>query len=128
MSPRYARERTRARHTTHAVKDGCLSQLDLPVRPGFLTAVRTVEANIPRITRDWLIFNPSAVAFAIALPEGLEPGTVVEWADIRDDLDGRMHTVVTALTPRSITFAHLGRGAVGALEAAKWANDLRAES
>ena len=112
--------RTRAKHTTHAVRNGYLDQLDLPHHPGFLKAVRTVEANVPRITRDWLIVH-GPVTFSVSLPADLKPGTVVEWAD-GESLADCSYTVVTALTATSVTFAHLGRDATGALEAALWAN------
>ena len=114
--------RSRAKHTTHAVKNGYLGQLDLPHHPGHLKAIRTFEANWPRITRDWLIVH-DAVTFRLMLPTDLKPGTVVEWADSPDQVSGdRAYTVVTALSATSVTFAHLGRDAKGALEAAYWAN------
>jgi hypothetical protein len=113
--------------TTHAVSAGCLSQLDLPVRPGFLTAARVIEANVPRITGpDWLIFYPSPVTFSIALPAGLKAGTVVEWED-RQHGSWRdwLYTVVTAVSETSVAFAHAGRGPDGALAAAMAANTIR---
>src|ERR1017187_10344133 len=118
----YARERTRAKHTTHAVTDGYLGQLDLPHHPGHLKAVRVVEANFPRITRDLLIRH-GAVTFDIVLPPDFKPGTVVEWANVPDQVDtDRTYTVVTEYSATSVTFAHLGRGAKAALEAACYAN------
>jgi hypothetical protein len=116
------RPRSRAKHTTHAVKNGCLDQLDLPHRPGYLKAVRVVEANVPRITRD-LTIRHGPVTFQVMLPPDLKPGTVIEWADAPDEsLADCAYTVVTAVSAKSVTFAHLGRDATGALEAAFWAN------
>lgn len=114
------RPRTRAKHTTHAVKDGRLGQLDLPHRPGFLKAVRVVEANVPRITRDLLICH-GPVTFTVMLPPDLKVGAVVEWAE-GECLADCSYTVVTAISGTSVTFAHLGRDAEGALAAALWAN------
>jgi hypothetical protein len=115
----------RIKRTTHAVTNGCLGQLDLPHRPGFLTAARVVEANVPRITRDLLICH-GPVTFRIMLPPDLKPGTVVEWADAPDgSYADRACTVVTAVSARSVTFAHYGRDAKGALAAARAANKLR---
>ena len=116
---------TRVKRTTHAVSNGYLDQLDLPHHPGFLKAVRTVEANVPRITRDWLICH-GPVTFTIMLPADLTPGTVVEWADVPDtSLTDCTYTVVTAMNATSVTFAHIGRDADGALAAALYANQLR---
>ena len=48
---------------------------------------------------------------------------VMEWANTLDQVDtDRTYTVVTALSRTSVTFAHFGRGAKGALEAAFFAN------
>jgi hypothetical protein len=111
--------------TTHAVTGGCLGQLDLPAWPGFLTGVRVVEANVPRITRDMVICH-DAVTFRIMLPPDLAPGTVVEWED-RQGGSWRdwLYTVVTASSAKSVTFAHAGRGPDGALEAARRGSAIR---
>jgi hypothetical protein len=114
---------TRVKRTTHAVTGGYLGQLDLPHRPGHLKAVRVAEANVPRITRDLLICH-GPVTFNIMLPPDLEPGMVVEWAE-GESLAGCTYTVVTALSATSVTFAHYGRDAKGALAAAQAANELR---
>jgi hypothetical protein len=115
----------RPRITTHAVTNGYLGQLDLPVKPGFLTAVRETYANVPRLTGpDWTIAH-TLPRFGIMLPAGLAPGAVVEWADTPGGeaaLAGLNYTVVTAISPRSVSFAHFGRDADGALAAAYYAN------
>ena len=113
-----------ATRTTHAVNSGYLDQMDLPVRPARLVAVRAVKANWPRIAENWpIVYGP--VKFRVMLPPGLEPGTVVEWADAPDGYDNRHYTVVAAAGSRSLTFLHTGNGAASALEAARTANQLR---
>jgi hypothetical protein len=115
----------RVKRTAHAVTGGYLGQLDLPHHPGFLKAVRTVEANVPRITRGWLIVH-GPVTFSVTLPADLAPGMVVEWADAPDQvLADCTYTVVTAMSATSVTFAHYGRDADGALAAAVAGNGLR---
>jgi hypothetical protein len=113
------------RITTHAITRGYLDQLDLPVKPGFLTAVRETIANVPRITGpNWTIAH-TLPRFGIMLPAGLAPGTVVEWADTpggEATLADLNYTVVTAISARSVSFAHFGRDADGALAAAYYAN------
>ena len=112
--------------TTHRVTGGCLGQLDLPVHPGHLTAVRVVEANVPRITGpDWLIFHPSVIAFEIMLPDGLAPGAVVEWDDRPGGDWDCWYTVVTAVSATSVTVTHCGRGPDGALAAAVKSSGMR---
>lgn len=112
--------------TKHAVRDGCLWQLDLPVWPASLTAVRVVEANVPRITGpDWLIIH-GPVTFRIELPDGLAPGAVVEWDDQPGgSWQGYWYTTVTAISDTSVTFRHAGHGPEGALEAARFGSDIR---
>ena len=121
-----ARTARKGSRTTHAVRDGRLNQLDLPVRPGHLTAVRVVEANVPRLTGpDWLFIH-SPITFAIALPDGLALGAVVEWEDQPGgSWQDWLYTVVTAISGTSVTFAHAGRGPSGALEAARAGNTLK---
>lgn len=110
------------RETTHMVSERRLGQLDLPAVPGFLTAVRVVEANVPRIVGpDWLFIH-SPITFTIDLPDDLAPGMVVEWDDAGDAGDYCLYTVVTRLTAGSVTFAHFGRGPDAALSAARYAN------
>lgn len=114
-----------SRCTTHAIENECLSQLDLPTWPAYLAAVRTVTANWPRITRDWLIVR-EVPAFRICIPADAAPGTVTEWADTRDSsYDGRYYTVIVARTGKSLTFLHVGRGAAAALAAARAGNRLK---
>jgi hypothetical protein len=112
------------RRTTHAITDGCLGQLDLPVKPGFLVAVRVTLANVPRITGPAWLIRHTLPWFTIALPdEPLTPGTVVEWANAPDEaLADLYYTVVEAISDRSVTFAHFGKDAGGALSAAYYAN------
>jgi hypothetical protein len=116
-----------ARTTTHTlVRGGYLRQLDLPHHPGRLVAIRTVEANVPRITRDWLICH-GPVTFEVMLPDDLTVGAVVEWVDQpAETLDDHEFTVITALTATSVTFARYGTGPDGALAAARAASRLRA--
>ncbi len=115
-----------ATRTTHAVSDSYLGQLDLPVKPGNLAAVRTVEANWPRITKGWLVVH-GPVTFRVILPSSLVPGTVVEWADAPDSsYEDRYYTVLAEVTAgRSVTFLHTGRGPRSALEASSAASKLR---
>lgn len=112
------------RLTSHAIKGGCLGQLDLPVMPGFLVAVRVTLANVPRITGPAWLIRHTLPWFTIALPdEGLTPGTVVEWANQPDtSIADLYYTVVEAIDDRSVTFAHFGADADGALAAAFYAN------
>jgi hypothetical protein len=113
----------RPRLTTHALTDGCLGQLDLPVRPGFLVAVRVTVANVPRITGPAWLIRHTLPWLTIALPDDLRPGQVVEWASQPDEtLADLYYTVVEAITPRAVTFAHFGRDADAALAAAYYAN------
>ena len=77
--------------------------------------------------RDLLIVH-GPVTFSVMLPPDLKPGTVIEWADAPDtSMSDCTYTVVAALSGTSITFAHLGRDATGALAAALWANTRYAD-
>ena len=111
------------RRTTHAITNGCLGQLDLPVKPGFLVAVRVTLANVPRITGPAWLIRHTLPWFTIALPDELMPGTVVEWARQPDtSIADLYYTVVEAIDGRTVTFAHFGADADGALAAAFYAN------
>jgi hypothetical protein len=109
--------------STHAIHGGYLHQLDLPHHPGHLQAIRTVEANVPRITRDWLICH-GYVTFKVMLPDDLAVGMVVEWADGLDLADTEF-TVIMALSAASVTFTHWGHDARGALAAARASSRYR---
>ena len=112
--------------TRHTVRGGRLNQLDLPVWPASLTAVRVVEANFPRITGpDWLIIH-GPVTFSVELPIGLVPGAVVEWDERPDSFwPDYWYTTVTFIRETSITFRHAGRGPDGALEAARFGSYIK---
>ena len=114
-----------AGRTSHAITSGYLDQLDLPVKPGHLKAVRTVNANWPRLVDQWVMAH-GPVTFRLMLPASIQVGTVVEWAFVPDEAcEQWFYTVVVELSESWITLIKIGFGADAALKAARAGNQLR---
>jgi hypothetical protein len=115
-----------ARRSTHDITDGYLGQLDLPVQPGHLKMVRTVNANWPRLVDPWVMAH-GPVTFRLMIPADAQVGTVVEWAFVPDETyDERLYTVIVEVSETSLTLIKIGFGAEAALRAASTGNSLRA--